>query len=261
MHPAMSLLLSVACCGSAQAQSMSFVMQAFPPFAIQREGATAGIFPEVIEAVCAAMRVQCTQRILPWRRSLRMAELGEADGIAAITRLPEREAYLYVTEALVQSSYGVFTRADNGLVYTAPADLEGYVVGAYGPSATSLAGYEVARAARSISLELEIDNATVLRKLSASHYRWPSAGILNADVGNYLIRQAGWQNVRLAGEVKKVEYSIGLSRQKLSPQQAADFQAALHELIRNGTVRTIVERHGLKPPLRGPPAQTTLAAR
>jgi polar amino acid transport system substrate-binding protein len=251
-------------CSGAHAAAMQFVMQSFPPFVISRDGVPEGLFPDVIQATCAALRIECSQRVYPWRRALRMVELGEADGIAAVARLPEREVMLHMMEPLVQSEYAVFTRADNPLAYLVPADLNGYTLGVYGPSATSMAAYELANSpGAAISVELEIDNATVLRKLGAQRYRGPAAGVLNADVGNYLMRQEGFIGLRVAGEVRKIEYSIGLSRKKCSRQQVAAFNAALHELIKNGTVRALLERYGLKaPPLpalaqgRGPPART-----
>ncbi len=247
MHTLLISAIATLICTMAQATPMTIVMQSFPPFAINNNGIAEGMFPQVIDAVCASIRVECVQRIYPWRRALRMAETGEADGIAAIQRLPEREAFMTVSEPVVSSSYAVFTLVDSNLVFRQSSDLEGYTVGAYGPSATSRVAEELVAPARDTLLMLEIDNQTVLRKLSAQRYRPPAAVVLTAEVGTYLIKQENLNNIRIAGEIKRIEYSIGLSK-KSNPLQTQQFLNALHELMRNGTIHSIIARHGLTPP-------------
>ena len=231
--------------GHAQAAPMVFVAQAFPPFVADQQGRAEGPFPDVVRAVCEAMKVPCTVEIYPWRRALRMAEEGEADGILVIQKLPERERYLYLTGPIVQSAYSVFATNTATIMYRQPMDLEGYTLGAYGPSATSQTAESIAQAAPSIKLIIEIDNATVLRKLSARRYGERAVGVMNVDVGNYLIKRDGIAGLKVIGEIKKIEYLIGLSRRKLSAKQAEEFNAALRELTRKNVIKAIIEKYGM----------------
>lgn len=233
--------------GCAQAESMTFVMQSFPPFVVDQKGHAEGPFPDVVRAVCASINISCKQQVYPWRRALRMAEEGDADGILVIQKLPEREKAFYLSEPIVRTSYAVFVHQNSTLSYSAPMDLEAYTVGVYGPSATSQAAEEIAKSAPAMSLVMEVSNLTVLRKLSALRYGERSAAVMNLDVGNYLLKQENIADIKVAGEIKKIEYFIGLSRKKVSGKQAEQFHAALHELTRNGTIKAIIEKYGMKP--------------
>jgi polar amino acid transport system substrate-binding protein len=245
---ALALTAMLCLCRPAMAaEAMHFVMEPFPPFVTDEKGKPEGPFPEVVLAVCASIKVQCKLSIFPWRRAYAMAEKGLVDGIFVLIRSSERDREFYFTAPVLQTAYGVFVRQDSKLVYAAPADLNGYTVAAYGPSGTSTALEEVARQVPNCRIEIEVDNSSVIRKLSAGRYGELSAAVINRDVGLYLLAREHVSGVRIAGEIKKIDYAIGLSRKKVPPAQAEQFNAALRELIRNGTVRTIVEKFKLRP--------------
>ena len=63
----------------------------FPAFILDDNGKGAGPFPEVVRAVCDSMKIQCTLKVLPWRRAYAMAVTGVVDGIFVLARNPERE--------------------------------------------------------------------------------------------------------------------------------------------------------------------------
>ncbi|ABC30101.1 conserved hypothetical protein [Hahella chejuensis KCTC 2396] len=99
---------------------------------------------DTIRVVCESMAIECKLSAFPWRRALKMTEDGDVDGLFAVVKLPEREKYMYVTEPIIESAYGVFVPTSSSLKYSAPVDLDGYTVGAYGPSAASRALEEIA---------------------------------------------------------------------------------------------------------------------
>ncbi len=57
----------------AQVQSMTFVMEKFPPFILDQHGRGAGPFPEVVQAVCQELRSSALSRscrggvLMRWR--------------------------------------------------------------------------------------------------------------------------------------------------------------------------------------------------
>ncbi|MES2015295.1 MAG: transporter substrate-binding domain-containing protein [Pseudomonadota bacterium] len=238
--------MTVAQPAMAQAQSMTFVMESFPPFIVDDHGHGTGPFPEVVQAVCESMKVQCVLKLLPWRRAYAMAEAGSVDGIFVLARNAEREKTFHFTDLVFASSFVVFAR-DPAFVYAQPADLSGVTVATYGPSAVSKEIQDLARKVPDMHLEVEIDNRVVLRKLQAGRYPEPAAAVMNREVGLHLIEQDKLAGIRIAGEYKPVAYGIGLSRKKVNQQQAERFNNTLRELIKQGTVKTIASKYGMTP--------------
>jgi len=238
-----SLLLATPC--AAQTQSMTFVMENFPPFIVDDHGHGAGPFPEVVRAACESMKIQCTMRLLPWRRAYAMAEAGSVDGIFVLARNAEREGKFHFTDPVFQSSFVVISRKPE-FVYAKPQDLNGLTVAMYGPSAISKKMNDLAKTLPTMRLEMEIDNRLVLRKLRAGRYPEPAAAVMNKDVALRLIAQEKLSGLNIAGEYEPVAYGIGLPRKRVSPEQAERFNRTLRELIRQGTVKAIADKYGIK---------------
>lgn len=228
-------------------QSMTFVMEHFPPYINDDDkGSGTGPFPDVARAVCDAMKIECTLKLLPWRRAYAMAEAGTVDGIFVLARTDEREKLFHFTDMVFQSSFVVMVR-ESPFTYTQPQDLGGFTVVTYGPSAVSKAMQDLALAVPRVKLELEVDNRTVLRKLLAGRYTQPAAAVINRDVAMQLIAEDKLAGLKIAGEYQQVAYAIGLSRKKVGREQADRFNAALRELVKQGTVKAIAERYNVKP--------------
>ena len=102
-----AIAAGLALMGNCQADELRFVTEDFPPFtyasATATEDRAAGPFVEIVEAVCARMGVDCPVQLLPWRRALALAEMGEVDGIFTVIRSPERERAFHLTRMLVTS--------------------------------------------------------------------------------------------------------------------------------------------------------------
>ncbi len=227
---------------------MTFVMDPFPPFTYEENGKAAGPMSETIRAVCAELKRECKLEIYPWRRALIMAEEGLVDGIYAIADIPQRHQQFRMTPPIIESAYAVFVHRSSPLAYLRASDLDGYTLGAYGPSAASKAAETLAQAAPRIKLVVEVDNTTLLRKLSGMRYPEPAAAVANIDVGMQLIRQEHIADLRVAGIVGKIAYCVGLSRAKVSDAQAEEFSAALRRLLKSGKVGQIAEKYGVAAP-------------
>jgi polar amino acid transport system substrate-binding protein len=242
----MASLLAVPPATAAEAAPMSFVMQSFPPFAFEQDGKIQGPFPELVLEVCKAMNTSCKLAVYPWRRALRLAESGAVDGILVVQKLSERENRFYLTEPVIRSSYGLYVPQDSSLHDFSPVQLPGYTVAAYGPSATSQAANDVLKSSAAADLVMEIDNLTVLRKLAAQRYGAKGAAVVNVDVANYLIKQDKLAQVRLIGEIRQIEYVIGLSKRSVTALQAERFGATLHRLMEDGTVKAIADKYEMR---------------
>lgn len=249
MLPLLAALLSslVPAVGRAAPPPLTFVMQVFPPFNDVKGGQPVGVFPDILRAVCSAMQTQCKLDVYPWRRAYALAQGGKVDGILLLLKTPEREEIFHLGAPVIQSAYVLYAQQHNPVRYTAPADLAGYTIGAYGPSGTSYAAAELVQHIPGARMEVEMDNPTALRKLRLGRYGAKGAVFINQDLALHLMTQEGDAGLKQVGEVQKVEYYIGLSRKKMTEEQAELFHATLRQLQRDGTVAAIAHRHGLKP--------------
>lgn len=76
----------------------------YPPFEMVVGGKLKGVHVEMVEAVAQRLGLRVKWQSLPWKRALRMVELGQADGVTYIGRTPEREAWAIFDDDNVLSS-------------------------------------------------------------------------------------------------------------------------------------------------------------
>ncbi|MCQ4330219.1 substrate-binding periplasmic protein [Stutzerimonas stutzeri] len=246
------LLLAVA---QASAAQWRFVTEDFPPFTYPADTsantyagvAAGGPLVEVVQAVCARLQQDCAITLYPWRRALRLAEQGQADGIFTLVSSPQRQQIFHITRMLVTSRYSVFARDDNTFVFSQPTDMAGRQVGVYGPSGTSYILSERLKAVPDVHLHVTADNRRLLRMLASGRFGKKGVAVLNQDVAWHLIEDEHLVGLREAGEMGPITYGIGLSRSTISEAQFKAFEQALDEAIADGTVPAILRRHQLEP--------------
>ena len=229
-----------------QPPALKFAAEPYPPFQYDEAGKPAGPMIEVLQAVCAAADFSCTAEMMPLRRTLKTASAGFLDGISIALRTPEREKSFFVSDDIVRSSFTFFARAGSSFNYRTAQDLSNTTIGVYGPSGASITASDLAKGTNA-QLEIELDNATVLRKLAVGRYGANGAALLNRDVAMSLIKENGIEGLTSAGEAKSIDYAIGLSRSKVSAEQAELFNSKLRALKRSGVVKKILQKYGLTP--------------
>lgn len=238
------------------ARPMRFVVEDFPPFNIIENGIPSGPMLEVVQEACARLRIECEFTVYPWRRAYRMAAEGLVDGIFVLQKLPEREQDFFFTVPVVQTAISLFALKGSPVRYSTPCSVRNYTIGVYGPSATSAAAEQLALSSENVTLVVEVDNLTVLRKLRHRRYGDHALGAINRDVGRYLLAQHGMPEIEWIGDIRSLQYAIGLSRKKVSAEQADLFNQALRELIRQNRVKAILEKYGLHAPEDIPPSRS-----
>lgn len=67
--------------------------ESYPPFEMVVDGQLTGLHIDLVEAAAKKLGAKVKWQSLPWKRALRMVELGQADAVTYITRTPEREAW------------------------------------------------------------------------------------------------------------------------------------------------------------------------
>jgi polar amino acid transport system substrate-binding protein len=234
--------------GALRAETLRFVTEPFPPYNYEQEGRAVGPMPEIVRAACVRIAIHCNIEVMPWRRALQMAEQGKADGVFSLVWLPEREARFHLGPPVVELTYSLFAQTASPMRYQRLADLNGYTLAAYGPSGTQRTLEELQAAGGQFDIVQEIDNLTALRKLAAGRYGERSAVLINRDVAYWLIREEHLDNLKVVGDVRRLAYHIGLSRQSVSEATANRFDQALVALGREGQLRAILKKYGLRPP-------------
>lgn len=241
-------MLAVVVAAQAQARDMRFVTEPFPPYTYASDGRAAGPMVDVLQQACARLAWRCDIEVLPWRRALGMAQRAEVEGIFTVVDSPERRQYFHVSPPVIEGRYVLFARAGNGLQYGGDAQvLAGRTIGAYGPSATALTLEALVEGVPRVRTEIEPDNRTVMRKLSAGRYGEDGLALANEAVAQLLIREDALHNLQAAGLVKVFGYSFGLSRQNVDLTQAQALAKVLYELCRSGRTAELLKPYGLPP--------------
>lgn len=228
----------------AQAQTLRFVTQHFPPFSYESGGAVAGPAAEIISEACRSMGVTCEFSLLPWIRAQEMVKNGRAQGMFVIGRNPEREGWLYYSPPLFRSEYGFFIKLGDPLQYKSIEDLKGLTVGVYGPSNTSAALMEIRRQlSGKLLIDMTPDDESALRKLSYGRIR---AVFSNRDVGLAKLKEMGLRNVAYAGAYESVDYYVGFSMAHTDVELVGRFNEALWEMAHDGRMERIAAKYGVE---------------
>ena len=237
--------------GNALAAELKFVTEPFPPFSYEVAGTSKGAGPmaDVIDAVCAKIKATCSIEVLPWRRAYAMAENGEVDGIISFLRTAEREKGFLISDMIVDGAISLFASEASTFKYTKPKDLDGYTIGVYGPSGTATVLEDTLKAGSTGRPEVDVNNVLVLKKLAGGRYGEGGKGlaVINRDVGLYLMKSEGITGLKQVGDLQRIAYGIGFPKKKIQEPQFNEFNDALKGLIKEGKVKAILDKHGMKP--------------
>jgi polar amino acid transport system substrate-binding protein len=230
----------------APAQTLHFVTEPFQPFNYDKDGKAAGAMVEVVQSTCVKIGVTCKIEVMPWRRALLLSQEGDADGVFSVLRLPEREEKFHITIPIIESAYVLFALTASNFVYRDPSDLAGHTIGVYGPSGTSITLNALMTGVRNAKVIVETDNTDALRLLSGGGYGENGLVMINRDVANYIEKKTGIENLREVVEIKKIQYCIAFSKKVVNEKMFLRFEDALKAQMKDGTVKTILDKYKLK---------------
>lgn len=99
--------------GTGRADDITFAVGHFEPFHYRENDEPAGMVIEIVREICKRNGLAPHFTFFPWKRALKEAENGHVDGIIAVYKTKEREAYLvYPASHMVQNSVTVFGQLD-----------------------------------------------------------------------------------------------------------------------------------------------------
>jgi len=232
------------------AEMIRFVTLEFAPFIYGENQQVAGPGRDIIAAVCAEAKLDCSYDIYPWRRAQELMKSGDADGMMVIGRNPKREEWIRFSPPHFRTEYGLFVKVDNEMRFSDLSQLEGLKIGVFAPSntATQLLGIRDEMDARGldpIEIDERPDDASGFRKLAAGRI---DAVYSNRDRGRQILEAEGLTaGVRYAGGHKAIFYYAGFTRSFPDQELIDRFDAAWRELFRRGEAQEIIKSYGLEP--------------
>lgn len=216
---------------------MQFFCQDFPPFTYEEEGVLKGPFIDIAHHLARRIDVEAEILLLPWRRALQRARLGEGQVLLAIGWSLERSSWLYYSDPLVETEYGFFVRRADPLLYLGPVDMKGYTVSVYGPSNTSQRLKELVEGFSDIEIDLLPDDTAAFQNLAQGRV---DAVFSNRDVGFVMARRLGIASrIRYAGRAQSLSYYIGFLKEEVSLSLFRRCNEALRAMKEDGSLEKI----------------------
>ncbi|WP_077036748.1 ABC transporter substrate-binding protein [Pelomonas sp. KK5] len=223
-----------------------FVTEQFAPYIAEKDGRAVGPMVVVLTELCGRLGAQCEIELLPWRRALASGTSAQVDGVFALVDHGEPREDFHVSSPVVETRYGFFARKADTVAYRTPSDLIGRNVGVYGPSASSRLLTRLALGTNA-QPHLELDNATVLRKLQAGRYGTGGLALVNERVAEDLIAAESLNGLRLAGVAARPNLAYGL-RRSMPAAEVERFNRALDQMCRSGRLQALLAPYRMQAP-------------
>jgi polar amino acid transport system substrate-binding protein len=223
---------------------LSFTTQSLEPFSYHSATGAAGPSVDIVNTICDEMKADCIVDLYPWRRAYYEVQRGRANGIFFIGKNPEREKWLMFSPPIVLTEYGFFVNNNNPLVYKNPGDIEGYIVGVFGPSNTSASLQEIKIEMINFYIDMEDNDESGFRKLSVKRV---NAVYSNRDVGYSLIKKLELSNIRYAGAHCKLFYYFAFNPKLTPTKWIEQFNATYRKLYHSGKIHQILQKFNMNP--------------
>jgi len=224
--------------------NLSFTTQNLEPFSYLSDTGPAGPSVDIARTICDEMNANCIIDLYPWRRAYYEVKRSRANGIFFIGKNTERESWLVFSPPIVQTEYGFFVDKNNPLVYTNPNDIEGYIVGVFGPSNTSASLHEIQIDMTNFYIDMEDNDEAGFRKLSVQRV---NAVYSNRDVGYSLINKLSLSNIRYAGAHCKLFYYFAFNSNYTPNKWIQQFNDSYKKLYHSGIIHQILKKYHMKP--------------
>ena len=236
----------------AYGQTIRIVTEDFPPFQTLNNGNIQGPMYSIMRRICEVAAFQCKFELLAWKDAYKQAIDGEADVVFSILlEVPERRELFYLSPSIVSTSYSFFVTSKNPWKYTDLKSLDNMIIGAYGPSGTSIVAQEVvtSRAVNGFeptTLIIEPSIVESFQQLIIGKYGDNGAVVVNRDVGLALLKKHSIVGPRIAGDIKQITYGFGVSKKAKRNDIYPRMVHALRELQLRGEVLDTLRFYGLK---------------
>ena len=245
-------ILALALAMPAHGQVIKIVTEDFPPFQTLNNGNIQGPMYSVMKRLCEEANFQCQFKLLAWKDAYKQAVDGDADVVFSILlEVPERREFFYLSPSIVNTSYSFFVTSRNPWMYSGLPSLDGMILGAYGPSGTSIVAQELV-GQRGVAgfdvnpLIIEPSIVESFQQLIIGKYGATGAVVVNRDVGLALLKKHSIIGPKVAGNIKQITYGFGVSKKASRSDIYARLVDALRRLQLRGEVLDTLRFYGLR---------------
>lgn len=231
---------------------LRIVTEDFPPFQTLHNGEIVGPMYSVMRAMCKEARIDCVIELMVWKDAYKQAIDGSADIVFSILlEVPERKELFHLSPSIVNTSYSFFVTSRNSWKYTGLQSLDGIMLGAYGPSGTSIVAQDVVADRLKAGLgqtPLTIEPSIVdsFQQLVIGKYGQSGAVVVNKDVGLSLLKKHSIVGPKVAGDIKQITYGFGFSKKSPNQEHFEPLVRALKTLQKRGDILDMLRVYGLK---------------
>lgn len=237
----MVALMSLACGPVlAEGKALRIAATEWPPF-YGADLADNGFVSEIIREAMDRQGYAITVEFLPWKRALASAKSGKHDGLYTVWYREEREEWFLFSEPLPANELVFFKRKDTPITSSSYADLTDYTIGVvrgYAPPP----GFEEAQLRTAPSN----DDTENLRKLAKGRVdlvlvdKIVAQHIINTELSD-LAGELDWIDPPVHSDI---QYLVISKAAENSDVLLADFNAGLAEMTADGTLKSIMSKHG-----------------
>ncbi len=213
----------------------------WPPYTIGKSGKAAeGIAAEVTREIFRRIGIEPRLELWPWKRVLKMAEVGKADGIMLLMKTEARQAFLIYSDRLFSNVDRVFANTESQKIpIHSLEDLKyyrlGYVYGfVYGDSVDNIL---FKLAPKTFSAYTSEDNLGELASkrvdfiIESSHV-----------VKSILERHPDWEDKvhELDLKLESYDYYMGISKKSKYAGHIREINRAISDMKQDGTMNRLI---------------------
>jgi len=229
--------------GEIDIKKIHIVDEPYPPYTLGEYGGpvTGGIGVEIVQELFSRLGVEVEFELVPWKRVLKMVEVGRADGTNLLVRTADRERYLVFTDTVLQVRELFYYRPDRigAFEWETFNDLKDYTIGLVNGFTY---GDDFLKAIDRLELKVEYAESSILalRKLFAGRV---DLCLENETVMNTVIAEnKAWKGVFKPASKPVATLNFDLSFSKRSPwvKLLPAVNRVIAEMKQDGSIDRIV---------------------
>ena len=208
---------------------------------IEEDGrAVGGITVDILGEIFRRLGVKLDIELYPWKRVLKMAEMGRADGVTFLLYNDERNRYLAFSDVVMQSRETFFFRpaAVGSFEWSDFADLKPYTIGLVD---SYVYGGDFLEVVKKYGLEVEYAQSSEenMTKLNGGRV---DLVLEDENVARALIISQGWsKRIRATlHAVSVTDYRMAFSRKSRAQSLLPEVNRVINEMKQDGTIDRIL---------------------
>jgi len=226
----------------ARAESLVLLTENLPPFNMAvnggnfaRDEGISGISAETLRLVCQRAAIECQQILrFPWQRVYDQALKDAGYGLFSVARTAEREALFKWVGPIASEDWVLLARADSPIQLSSLEQARQYRLGGYKGDAPTNKLVESGLDVRQSLYDKENPERLAKGQIDL----WVTSSV----AGQYLARQQGYQNFRVALTFGRGDLYLALNRQT-ADVTVDKLRAALEQLRSEGALQALMQKY------------------